>query len=314
VPRLRLGVAILVPAPHDAAVDGLRGAVADPALGRIPAHLTLVPPVNVREDRLDDALGVLRAAAGTVEAFRLRLGPPATFLPVNPVLYLPVVGDPDDPGLLSLHRLRDAVFSDPLARPLSWPFVPHVTLADQAAPERIVAAQAALADFHLEFDVTRLHLLREGAERRWEAIADAELGRAAVIGRGGLELELTRSEHPDPLAARALGDEPFCITARRHGRVVGMALGFIAAGPETASRDAFLQRLVVPEPERDQGIGSHLVAAAEAWAAERGCQSIATEAPAGSRLEAYFAGRGWIAGAGSPGSRLRRDLRRRGSS
>jgi 2'-5' RNA ligase len=306
VPRLRLGVALLVPPPHDAAVDALRRAVGDPALDRIPAHLTLVPPVNVRADRLDDALAVLRAAAGLVGAFAVRLGPPATFLPVNPVLYLPVVGTPDDADVATLHRLRDAVFTDPLARPLTWPFVPHVTLADEAAPERIAAAQAALTDFRLEFTVTRVHLLREGTDRRWEPVADAELGPPAVIGRGGLELELTRAQQPDPSLAQRLGDEPFCITARGEGRAVGMAAGYLTGGE---GGEAVLVRLDVPEAERGRGIGTQLLAAVEALAGERGCRRAIVQVPAGSRLEAFLAGRGWTADPGPPPTLLRRTLR-----
>ncbi len=61
--RVRLGVALLVPPPFDTEIDGLRRALGDGALGRIPAHLTLVPPVNVREERLGEALAALRRAA-----------------------------------------------------------------------------------------------------------------------------------------------------------------------------------------------------------------------------------------------------------
>ena len=46
--RVRLGVALLIPPPFDREVDGLRRALDDGSLGRIPAHLTLVPPVNVK--------------------------------------------------------------------------------------------------------------------------------------------------------------------------------------------------------------------------------------------------------------------------
>jgi 2'-5' RNA ligase len=306
VPRLRLGVALLVPAPQSHAVDALRRAVGDPALGRIPAHLTLVPPVNVREERLDDALAVLRAAAASAAAFTVRLGPPATFLPANPVLYLPVTsGEP------AIERLRDAVFRGPLARPLTWPFVPHVTVADEAEPSRIEAAVRALAGFHLEFEVRGVHLLQEGRDRHWQPIADADLGPPAVIGRGGLELELTRSEQPDPGAARTLGRPPFCITARRDGRPVGMIAGHFAAdvAGDVTGDVAVVERLVVAEAARGQGIGSHLAAAAEALAAERGCASLTVDTDPAGRLRAWLEGRGWSVETTVQTTRLRRRLR-----
>jgi 2'-5' RNA ligase len=146
----------------------LRRALGDPALGRIPAHLTLVPPVNVRE--VKDAVAVLRRAAAPSRPLRLELGPPATFLPDNPVVYLSVRGELDD-----LHALRDRVFKPPLERDLTWPFVPHVTLADEAPPERINAAVVALADYRAEATFTAVTLLQEGPGRVWTPIADVPL-------------------------------------------------------------------------------------------------------------------------------------------
>lgn len=234
---MRLGVALLLPEPVRTEVEGLRRALGDPTLARIPPHLTLVPPVNVRDDRLPDALAVLRAAAGAIRPLRLVLGPPATFLPTNPTVYLDVGGDLD-----ALHALRDRVFQQPLERTLTWPFVPHVTIADELDPDRIPAALVALADYAAEITVDRVHLLQEGPGRRWEPIADAPFAPPAVIGRGGLPLELTTTEQLDPEAA-ALGPAVrVAVTARRDGRVVGTATGQLAVDAE----------------HRDEGIEDHL--------------------------------------------------------
>ena len=264
--RVRLGVALLVPPPFDAEVDGLRRALGDGALGRIPAHLTLVPPVNVPEDRLGEALSVLRRAAAATRPFTVPLGPPATFLPANPTLYLAVA---DTEG--AVQALRDRAFVEPLARHLTWPFVPHVTVADDADPERIAAALPALADYRVEATFTRVHLLREGLGRIWAPIADAEFAPAAVIGRGGLPVELTVSERPDPLAvamARAGGLVPLTVTARRDGAIAGYAEGWCRGD------DAHLSALVVADDDVGLGIGHHLVAAFRSEAAARGCTDI----------------------------------------
>jgi 2'-5' RNA ligase len=221
VPKHRLGVALLVPAPADAAVDALRRALGDPAFGRIPAHLTLVPPVNVREDRMDDALAALRAAAGALPGpLELELGPVATFLPVNPVAYLSVGGDLD-----GLQALRDAVFVEPFARPLTWSFVPHVTIADEAPEERIEAALAALASFHMGATFTHVHVLEEGPGRVWRPVADARLGPTPAPGHGGLPVDVDVSTAPPPDAARLLGPAT-TVTARRDGRVVGVLVAY----------------------------------------------------------------------------------------
>jgi 2'-5' RNA ligase len=158
-----------------AEIDGLRRGLGDGALGRIPAHLTLVPPVNVRDDAMADVLAVLRAAARTSGPVDLRIGPAATFLPVTPVVYLTVGGDVD-----ALHALRERVFVPPLARELTHPFVPHVTVADDMEPARIPAAVAALGDFVVDVRISAVHLLEERRGHVWEPIADASLTRRWV--------------------------------------------------------------------------------------------------------------------------------------
>ena len=263
--RVRLGVALLVPAPLDAEVDGLRRALGDGTLGRMPAHLTLVPPVNVREDRLREALAVLRNAAAATLPFTVTLGPPATFLPDSPTLYLPVEGLP---GEGDVRLLRDRVFADPLARSLTWPFVPHVTLADEATPDRIAAALDALADYRVGVTFRRVHLLREGPGRVWEPIADAPFAPPAVIGRGGLPVEITVTDGIDPEAATMAGGGRLVLTARSDGVVAGVAEGWCRPPA------AHLSSLAVSPDHGHLGVEWHLVAAFRSEAADRGCSDV----------------------------------------
>ena len=169
----RLGVALLVPPPVATEIDGLRRALGDGALGRIPAHLTLVPPVNVTGGRMSQAIEVLRAAAKVTRPLNLRLGPATTFDPVNPVVYLAVAGD-----VGGVHALRDRVFVPPLARALTHPFVPHVTVADDMERARIPAAVAALADYVADVHIDAVHLLEEGRHRVWAPIAELPFTRS----------------------------------------------------------------------------------------------------------------------------------------
>lgn len=289
MPASRLGVALVVPPPWAAEVDGLRRACGDGALGRIPPHLTLVPPVNVRVDRLAEATARLRSAAAATRPLTVTLGPPTTFLPVNPVVYLAVGGA----GIDALHALRDLVFVEPLARRLSWAFVPHVTLADGADPARIPAAVAALADYVIDVTFDRVTLLEEGPGRRWSAVAEALFVPAALTGRGGVEVEVTASGALDrDIRAWADAHEgdpptPFALVARVGGQVTGVAEG------ATRGDRAALFRLMVAPAERGQGIGSRLLAAAAALAADRGCTTMAATARGDAGAVAFLQRHGW---------------------
>jgi 2'-5' RNA ligase len=198
--RTRLGVVLQVDPPAATEIDGLRRALGDGMLGRVAPHVTLVTPVNVPAAGLGDALAVLRAAAAATPApLRLELGPATTFHPVTPVVYLAVGGDLD-----ALESLRQQVVRPPLARTMTHPFVPHVTIADDMEVARIPAAVAALAGYRTEVTVDRLHLLRETPGRIWRPIADMPFGPPAIVARGGLPLELTTSRLLDPVAAALL--------------------------------------------------------------------------------------------------------------
>ena len=268
-------MAVLFDPPLADEVDGLRRAVGDPSLARIPPHITLVPPVNVRRDDLPAALAVLRGAAARTRPFPLKLtvGAVSSFLPVNPVLYLGVGGDVE-----GLRALRDGVCTPPLERTLSWPWVPHVTLADGAEPDRIAAALDALRDYAAVAVVDRVVLLEEGAGRVWSPLADAALGPGARIGTGGLALELVRGrlvdprlEAPDPAAPPAEGlRPPTVVTAYREGEPVGWARA-------TTDLDGTHVHIEVVAEHRRQGIGGHLRAHIH-WALGQARYSNATEA------------------------------------
>lgn len=302
--RRRLGVVLLVPQPSALQIDGLRRALGDGALGRIPPHITLVPPVNVAERDLPTAFSAVRRAAAATDPMTLRLGPVATFAPVNPVAYLAVGGEPATVDQLT--RLRSACLTGPLERTIEHDFVPHVTVADDLPADRLDAAVAALARFEVTVTVDRVHVLAEQPGRVWEPVADAPLGESAgVVGRGSLPLELSTSGRPDAEAAGLLAAVaepaglPFAVTARREGAVVAAAWGW-SGGDALEVAD-----LVVAAEHRDQGIGRHLVAAVEALARRRGCLTVGLTAPAAGPAASLLAACGFVV-EGAAGAQRRR--------
>lgn len=315
--RHRLGVALLLDEPVRSEIEGLRRAVGDPTLGRIGPHLTLVPPVNVHPRNLEAAIERIRSAAARQPgAIVSTLGPPSTFVPDNPVLYLGVGGDID-----RLRRLRDDVFQAPLERKLTWPWVPHVTLGDGIAEDRIHAALAVMRDYACVATFDRVVLLEERAGRVWVPLADACLEPPAVIGKGGIPLTIVRGRNVDPYAGRAMAEagveqrtvqaptkgsgaqgsvfsRPIVLTAHTGGSFAGIAGAWVdGSGPRAG--------VFVAEGYRQQGIGSHLLSHLESAARREGWEfpAVLADGPA-----AFYESRsGWVrAGTALSSTRLSR--------
>ena len=298
VPRQRLGVALLVPPPVAIELDALRRALGDDDTTRIPPHITLVPPVNVRAEDVDDAVSVVATAAAGSHPMRVELGPVTSFAPVSPTVHLAVGGDVE-----GVRALRDGVFTPPLSRPLTHEFVPHVTLIEGTS--RVEAAVVALRDYTAEVALDRVHLMRESrrddGSRIWRPVAEALLGsRPAVIGRGGLEVELQTTGSLAPDADRWLRqrwddfdverfgrvldkEEPLAVVARRDGRIVAVGTGDVRPTGE-----AYLAQLLVASEARSEGIGAHVLAAFASAAAERGATYLTLRTDAGGRSRAFY--------------------------
>jgi GNAT superfamily N-acetyltransferase len=143
------------------------------------------------------------------------------------------------------------------------------------AVDRIPKALDALADYRVPVGFDRVYVLQEQrhgeSHRGWVPVADYPFEPAAVIGRGGLPLELTLSrladpevrrfetgdwpaDDPGPLAEAPTpeGTQPVVVTARRRGELVGVARGWTGGGQQELTAV-----LVAPEV-RGQGITRHL--------------------------------------------------------
>ena len=103
----------------------------------------------------------------------------------------------------------------------------------------------------------------------WTPIADAAFAAPAVIGRGGLPVEITVTESRRPRGALALaGAQPLVVTARADGAVAGYAEGWCRPPA------AHLSALVVAAEQAHLGVDRHLLAAFRSEAAARGCDDL----------------------------------------
>lgn len=157
--RVRIGVAIAVPDPWGAELEGWRASFGDPQTGAIPAHITLLPPTRLDAARLDDVEQHLAAAASATQPVEIHLRGTGTFRPVSPVVFVALAS-----GISGCERLERLVRRGPLARPVEFPYHPHVTVAHDLPDDVLDAAYAALAGFSARFTAREfvLYLHRDG--------------------------------------------------------------------------------------------------------------------------------------------------------
>ena len=152
-----IGVAIALPSHYAAQVRAVREAAGDPLAEVVPPHITLLPPTAVDVGSLEEVMRHLRNVATGTQPFDVHLDEVGTFLPVSPVVYLSLRSGAKECDSLQA-RVRDR--RGPLARSLSFPFHPHVTLAHEVADEGLDVAARQGAGLVMDFTVTKLHLYR----------------------------------------------------------------------------------------------------------------------------------------------------------
>ena len=170
VARRRFAVALIIPPPVSVEVDALRKALGDRQLGRIDPHVTLVPPINLREDDIADALAVVQAAAQRSAPMTLTIGPVETFSESSPVRFLAVA--PWEPVV----ELQRACWTGVLEREEKRPFHPHVTVdIDGGVTDGPDPALDLLGGYRADVLVDRVTVL-ENVERGWDPYVGYRLG------------------------------------------------------------------------------------------------------------------------------------------
>jgi len=167
-----VALALLFDRAATAYLDDLRRSLGTDDLDRIPPHITLVPPIDLTPEQVDQLRPRVAEAALQVAPFHLVVGPVATFAPRTMTIHLAVGGD-----LESLGRLAGLLPVGPIPPRTRWPFVPHVTLRENAPTDLIEQSLMSLADVRLPVEVDALHLLEHlprpgGGRNWWRSIAD----------------------------------------------------------------------------------------------------------------------------------------------
>jgi 2'-5' RNA ligase len=183
-----IGVAIGLPEPFNTELQHWRERLGDPNAARIPPHVTLLPPTQVPADILESIEEHLRVVAAGEQAFDIRLRGSATFRPVSPVVFVPLVQ-----GISECERLQAAVRAGPLLRELRFPYHPHVTVAHDLPADALDHAFDAVASYEAEFRVHGFSLFEQDADGTWRPLRDFVFGRAGLLGPEEAPLPLERT-------------------------------------------------------------------------------------------------------------------------
>jgi 2'-5' RNA ligase len=177
LPTRSIGVAVNIPEPYGAQLQGWRERLGDPNASRIVPHVTLLPPTTVDTEKLPDIEEHLRIVATQVSAFQIRLRGSATFLPVSSVVFVPLVQ-----GIAECEQLEVKVRSGVLWREVGYAYHPHVTVAHDLPDDALYRAWTELSGYDASFPVGGFTLFEQGPDLVWRPQRDFTFGGGGLPG------------------------------------------------------------------------------------------------------------------------------------
>ncbi|MEU6752421.1 2'-5' RNA ligase family protein [Spirillospora sp. NPDC046719] len=166
-----IGVAIPVPDPYGTELQRIRASYGDPLATAIPTHITLMPPTEVAPDEMGAIEAHLLDVAHAERPFRIRLRGSGTFRPVSPVVYVALAQ-----GIGGCERVQAQVASGPLARPLPFPYHPHITIAHHLPDDVMDRAYKDMSAYRAEFEAWGFSLYEHGLDGVWRPQCDFVFG------------------------------------------------------------------------------------------------------------------------------------------
>jgi 2'-5' RNA ligase len=132
-----LGVVVSVPEPWAQLLVDWRTKVGDPQASLVPPHVTLLPPTVVPCSERAAISTHLARVARRHPPFDVHLSGTGTFRPVSEVVFVAVAL-----GIADCELIAADVRTGPLARPLNFPYHPHVTVAHDVPDPGVVLLPA----------------------------------------------------------------------------------------------------------------------------------------------------------------------------
>lgn len=157
-----LGVVVPIPEPWAQLLVDWRAKVGDPQAGMVPPHVTLLPPTEVPVADRPAITAHLTEVAGGHAPFDMHLSGTGTFSPVSQVVFVAVAR-----GIGNCELIATDVRSGPLARELTFPYHPHVTVAHDVSADMLDLAYDGLAELSAEFRVSHFTEFEQTTGGAW---------------------------------------------------------------------------------------------------------------------------------------------------
>jgi 2'-5' RNA ligase len=165
-----IGIVVPVPEPWAQLLVDWRSKVGDPQASLVPPHVTLLPPTEVPVADRAAISSHLAEVARCHPPFDMHLSGTGTFSPVSDVVFIAVAR-----GIGSCELLANDIRRGPLARSLSFPYHPHVTVAHGVPEDMLELAYSGLADLSAEFRVDSFTEFEQTANGAWAVAREHRL-------------------------------------------------------------------------------------------------------------------------------------------
>ncbi len=181
MPSSRYALVTYVRNPVGEFVEQLRREL-HPAVAHMAAHLTILPPRDLRGTEAE-ALEFLEEACGRVVPFNVELGDVETFLPTTPTVFIQVRR-----AAYRMRELHDQLCTKGLGCEESWPYIPHLTILKTETDEQALVACAVARKRWAQFlgkrqvRVEELMFVRENGAH-WLDVAPVPLGHGQLSSK-----------------------------------------------------------------------------------------------------------------------------------
>lgn len=173
--QVTLGAIIAIPPPWNEQLTAWRARAGDPLADLVMPHVTLIPPTSIGTADLDQVLCQMSATCEQTRGFALDLRGAGTFRPISDVVFVAV-----SRGISECELLAQELRQGPFDTPLAFPYHPHVTVAQNVAPQLLDEVYECLEDFKADFVVDHIALHRQNAGGSWDQIARFSLAKESL--------------------------------------------------------------------------------------------------------------------------------------